>query len=65
MLCSMLVDVGLSVVTLLLDLVFHGITSSSETSRCAHIGVFGDLLVGLFACGVGTALGLVGKPVAG
>jgi hypothetical protein len=39
---TVLVDVGLTVVVLLVDLVLHGIACSSEASRGTHIAVFGD-----------------------
>jgi hypothetical protein len=54
-----LVDLGLAVVGLLVELVADGVLGGSGAGAQACVGVLGDLLVGLVGClGAGTLDGL-------
>ena len=62
---GVLVHRSLVVMVGLFDLVLHGVAGGANTSRRPNVRIFGDLLVGLFAGGVGSSFGLVLEPVAG
>lgn len=62
---GLLVDIGLAVVRLLVDLVSDGITSSLGSGSDGGIAVFGDLLVGLLGCGGTGTLDALGHVVCG
>ena len=56
MLGSLLVDVGVGVVLLLVDLVANGILGGGGTAAEGGVVVLGDLLVGLLGSGRASAL---------
>lgn len=51
---SLLVDIGGSVVLLLVDLVANGVLASGETGGNVSVAVLGNLLVGLLGAGRGS-----------
>lgn len=53
MLCSLLVNIGLAVVSLLIDLVTNGVEAGLGTSVKRGVAVLGDLLVGFLGSGGG------------
>jgi hypothetical protein len=59
MLGSIGVPFRLRLMTLLIDLVADGILRSRQTRAHADVAVLGDGLVGFFACGGATLLGVV------
>lgn len=65
MLGGLLVDIGLAVVRLLVDLVSDGITGSLGSGSERGITIFGDLLVGLLGCGGTGTLDALGHVVCG
>lgn len=65
MLGSLVVDISLSVVCLLVELVGDGVTSGLCSCSEAGIAVLGDVLVGLLGCGGTCTLDGLGYVVCG
>src|SRR5689334_13543465 len=64
-LSGLLVEIGLSVVALLVELVADGITSGLGAGAEACVAVLGDVLVGLLGSSGGSALDGLGDVVGG
>jgi len=62
-LSSLTVDIGLSVMGLLVDLVADGIEAGLGAGGDGGVGVFGDVLVGFFGGGAAGALDGLGDVV--